>query len=156
MSLSLEIYCIIYLKLHIKHTLIDIGNEMEPFRRDDDDHFLEDIIGSGTHHQEAYKEDAAEYDGSEYLNDTGDGDDGQLEEMAMQDVSAEVYGIHAYIYKHLHEFCIYVQCVLNRYFSRHPDRRGNRNGNEGPRKLWRGTLSSPHCTLMVNQSLRRV
>ena len=102
MSLSLEIYCKICLKLHIKHTLIDIGNEMEPFRRDDDDHFLEDIIGSGTHHQEAYEENAAGDDGSQYLNHTGDGDDNQPEEMTVQDVSAEVYTIRAYIYKHTH------------------------------------------------------
>ena len=64
-------------KLHIKHMLIHIGNEMEPFRRDDDEAFLEDIIGTGTHH---YEEDAAEDDGSQYLNDTGDGDDNQPEQ----------------------------------------------------------------------------
>ena len=48
--------------------LIHIGNEMEPFHRDDDEAFLADIIGTGTHHNE---EDAAEDDGSQYLNDTG-------------------------------------------------------------------------------------
>ena len=32
--------------------MIDIGNEMEPFRRDDDEAFLTDIIGTGTHHNE--------------------------------------------------------------------------------------------------------
>ena len=68
---------------------------MELFRRDDDEAFLEDIIGMGTHH---YEEDAAEYDGSQYLNDTGDGDDNQQEEMIVQDDSAELYTIHAYIY----------------------------------------------------------
>ena len=52
--------------------LIHIGNEMEPFRRDDDEAFLVDIIGTGTLH---YEEDAAEDDGSQYLNDNGDGDD---------------------------------------------------------------------------------
>ena len=45
---------------------------MEPFCCDDDEVFLADIIGMGTHH---YEEDAAENDGSQYLNDTGDGDD---------------------------------------------------------------------------------
>ena len=35
--------------------LIHIGNEMEPFHRDDDEAFLADIIGTGTHH---YEEDA--------------------------------------------------------------------------------------------------
>ena len=50
---------------------------MEPFRRDDDEAFLADIIGMGTHHNE---EDAAEDDGSQYLNDTGNGDDNQIEQ----------------------------------------------------------------------------
>ena len=40
--------------------LIHIGNEMEPFHRDDDEAFLADIIGTGTHD---YEEDAAEDDG---------------------------------------------------------------------------------------------
>jgi len=52
--------------------LIHIGNEMEPFHRDDDEAFLADIIGTGMHHNE---EDAADDVGSQYLNDTGDGDD---------------------------------------------------------------------------------
>ena len=142
---SMMLTCI---KLHIEHTLFHIGIEMEPFRHDNDEDFLQDIIGQGSD---------GEYDGSEYLNDTGDGDANQPEEMTVQDVSTEVYRIRAYIYKHLHEFCMYVQCVLNRYFSRHPDRVGNRNGNEGcRRKLWRGTLLSIHSTLTANQSLRRV
>ena len=79
--------------------LIHIGNEMEPFRRHDDEAFFEDIIGTGTHH---YEEDAAENDGSQYLNNTGDGDDNQPDQTTMQDDSAEVYTIHAYIYKHTH------------------------------------------------------
>jgi len=79
--------------------LIHIGNKMEPFHRDDDEAFLADIIGTGTHHNE---EDAAEDDGSQYLNDTGDGDDNQTEQTTVQDDSAEVYTIHAYIYKHTH------------------------------------------------------
>ena len=53
-----------------------IGNEIEPFRHDDDEAFLADIIGTGTHH---YEEDATEDDGSQYLNDTGDSDDNQTE-----------------------------------------------------------------------------
>ena len=74
--------------------LIHLGNEMEPFRRDDDDAFLENIIGTGAHQ---YEEDASEYDGSQYLNDTGDGDDNQPKQMTVQDNSAEVYTIRAYI-----------------------------------------------------------
>ena len=70
--------------------LIHIGKEMEPFRRDDDEAFLADIISTGTHHNE---EDAAEDDGSQYLNDTGDGDDNQTEQTTVQDDSAEVYTI---------------------------------------------------------------
>ena len=72
---------------------------MELFHRDDDEAFLADIIGTGTHH---YKEDAAEDDGSQYLNDTGDGDDNQTKQTTVQDDSAEVYTICAYIYKHTH------------------------------------------------------
>ena len=79
--------------------LIHIGNEMEPFRRDGDEAFLADIIGTGTHHNE---EDAAEDDGSQYLNDTCDGNDNQTEQTIVQDDSAEVYTICAYIYKHMH------------------------------------------------------
>ena len=62
---------------------------MEPFCRDDDEAFLTDIIGTGTHHNE---EDAAE----------DDGDDNQTEQTTVQDDSAEVYIIRAYIYKHMH------------------------------------------------------
>ena len=79
--------------------LTHIGNEMEPFYRDDDEAFLENIIGTGAHQ---YKEDASKYDGSQYLNDTGDGDDNQPEETTVQDDSAEVYIIRAYISKHTH------------------------------------------------------
>ena len=79
--------------------LIHIGNEMEPFHRDDNEAFLADIIGTGTHHNE---EDAAEDNGSQYLNDTGDGDDNQTEQTTVQDDSTKVYTIRAYIYKHTH------------------------------------------------------
>jgi len=51
------------------------------------------------HHNE---EDATEDDGSQYLNDTGDGDDNQTEQTTVQDDSTEVYTIRAYIYKHTH------------------------------------------------------
>ena len=72
---------------------------MEPFHCDDDEAFLADIIGTGTHHNE---EDAAEYDGSQYLNDTSGGDDNQPEETTVHDDSAQVYTICAYISKHTH------------------------------------------------------
>ena len=79
-------------KLHIIHMLIHIGNEMEPFHRDDDEAFLADIIGT----------DYGEDEGSQYLNDNGDGDDNQTEQTTVQDDSAEVYTIRSYIYKHTH------------------------------------------------------
>ena len=64
---------------------------MEPFRNEDDDAFLRDIICES-------REDA-EYDGSQYLNDTGEGDADQSEQMATQDDIAEVsIEIRAYIY----------------------------------------------------------
>ena len=81
---------------------------MEPLRRDDDEAFLADIIGTGTHHNE---EDAAEDDGIR-LNNTGDGDDNQTEQTTVQDDSAEVYTIRAYIYINI---CINSVCKYNAY-----------------------------------------
>ena len=91
------------------------------------------------------------------MNDTGDGDTAQSEEMTVQDDTAEVYMefMLIYINHFVNSVCIYVQCVLNEYFSKHLDR-GSRNGNEARRKRWRGVPPSPHCTQMVNQSLPRV
>ena len=89
--------------------LIHIGNEMEPFRHEEDEAFLEDIIGTDTHH---YEEDAAEYDGGQYLNDTGDGDDNQTEQTIVQDDSVEVYTIRAYIYINIYINSI---CKYNAY-----------------------------------------
>ena len=82
---------------------------MEPFHRDDEEAFLADIIGMGTHHNE---EDAAEDDGSQYLNDTGDGDDNQPEQTIVQDDSTEVYTICAYIYINIR---INFVCKYNAY-----------------------------------------
>ena len=73
---------LICIKLHTEQILFHVGIEMEPFRRDDDDEFLENIIREG---------DDAKYYGSQYLNDTGDGDAAQSEEMTVQDDTAEVY-----------------------------------------------------------------
>ena len=112
---------LISIKLHIIHMLIHIENKMEPFRRDDDEDFLHNIICEGTQHQGPFEGDTAEYDGSEYLNDSCDGDADWLDEMVVEDVRTEVYGIRAYIYKQLHELCMYVQHVPNRHFSRHPN-----------------------------------
>ena len=62
--------------------LFHVDIKMEPFRREDDDSFLEDIICQS-------REDV-EYDGSQYLNDTGEGDADQLEQMTAQDDTTEV------------------------------------------------------------------
>jgi len=64
---------------------------MEPFRCEDDDSFLQDIICESG--------EDAEYGGSQYLNDTGEGDDDHSEQMAAQDDTAEVsIEIRTYIY----------------------------------------------------------
>ena len=55
---------------------------MEPFRCEDDDTFLHDIIYESG--------EDAEYDGSQYLNDTGEGNANQSEQMTAQDDRAEV------------------------------------------------------------------
>jgi len=131
--------------------LFHVDIKMEPFRHEDDDAFLHDIICESG--------EDAEYDGSQYLNDTGEGDADQSEQMTAQDDTAEVsIEIRTYIYMFnfmMNSVPTNVRCVWNVYFSRHPDR-GRRNGNEAQRKGWRGIPPSPHCTQMVNQSLPRV
>ena len=91
------------IKLHIKQLLFHVDIKMEPFRREDDDSFLEDIICQS-------REDV-EYDGSQYLNDTGEDDADQSEQMTAQDDTAEVsieIRTYIYIYVELHdEFCSY-------------------------------------------------
>ena len=82
---------LICIKLHTEQMLFHVGIEMEPFRREDDDAFLHDIVcesGEG-----------AEYNDSQYLNYIGEGDADQSEQMATQDDIAEVsIEIRAYIY----------------------------------------------------------
>ena len=68
---------------------------MEPFRREDDDLFLQDIICESG--------EDAEYDGSQYLNDTGEGDADQSDQMAAQDDTAEVI-IEIRTYKYMQNF----------------------------------------------------
>ena len=71
--------------------LFHVDIKMEPFRREDDGSFLEDIIFQSG--------EDAEYDGSQYLNDTGEGDADQSEQMIAQDDTAEVsIEICTYIY----------------------------------------------------------
>ena len=52
------------IKLHTKQLLFHVDIKMEPFRHEDDDAFLHDIICESG--------EDAEYDGSQYLNDTGE------------------------------------------------------------------------------------
>ena len=81
---------LICIKLHTEQLLFHVGIEMESFRREDDDDFLHDIIGESG--------EDAEYDGSQYLDDTGEGDADQSEQVAAQDDKAEAsIEIRAYI-----------------------------------------------------------
>ena len=75
---------------------------MEPFRHEDDDSFLQDII--------CQSGEDAEYDGSQYLNETSEGDADQSEQMGAQDDTVEAsIEIRTYIYVQLHdEFCSYI------------------------------------------------
>jgi hypothetical protein len=71
---------------------------MYPFQRDfEDEYALHEMIQEGTQVAECLQEDEHEDDGSQYLNDTGDGDAETLEEMHVEDVGAEVYGIRAHV-----------------------------------------------------------
>ena len=71
--------------------LFHVDIKMEPFWREDDDGFVCDIIYESG--------EDAEYDGDQYLNDTGEGDADQSEQMAAQDDKAEVsIEIRTYIY----------------------------------------------------------
>ena len=73
---------------------------MDPFQRDfEDEYALHEMIQEGTQAVGSFQEDQNEDDGSQYLNDTGDGDgDAEtLEEMHVEDVGAEVYGIRSHV-----------------------------------------------------------
>ena len=93
--------CITCIKFHTEQMLFHVDIKMEPFRREDDDSFLQDII--------CQSGEDTEHDGSQYLNDTGEGDADQSEQVAAQDDTTEAsIEIHAYIYVQLHEFCFYI------------------------------------------------
>jgi hypothetical protein len=60
---------------------------MDPFQRDFEyEYALHEMIQEGTEAVGCLQEDEHEYDGSQYLNDTGDGDAETLEEMHVEDV----------------------------------------------------------------------
>ena len=56
--------------------LFHVDIKMEPFRHEDDDSFLQDIICESG--------EDAEFDGSQYLNDTSEGDADPSEQMTAQ------------------------------------------------------------------------
>ena len=71
--------------------LFHVDIKIEHFRRADDDAFFHHIICESG--------EDAEYDGSQYLSDTGEGDADQSEQMDAQDDKAEVsIEIRTYIY----------------------------------------------------------
>ena len=72
-----------------------IGIEMDPFQRDfeDDEYALHEMIQAGTEAAGSFQDEQNEDDGSQYLNDTGDGDAETREEMHVEDDIPEVYGI---------------------------------------------------------------
>ena len=59
---------------------------MDPFQRDfEDEYALQEMIQEGTQPAGCFQEDQNEDDGSQYLNDTGDGDANPMEEMHLED-----------------------------------------------------------------------
>ena len=69
---------------------------MDPFQRDFEDKYaLHEMIQEGTQPVGCLQEDQNEDDGSQYLNDTGDGDADTMEEMHVEDDIPEVYGIRS-------------------------------------------------------------
>ena len=130
------------------------GNEMDHFRRDDEEEFIiHNMIQEGTQHEGCFQEDAPEDDGNQYLNDTGDGDANTMEEMHVKDDIPEVTGNSITGYERLMNVKRVVT-YIHIYNFRLPDRRA-RNVNEARRKRWRAIRRSPHCTRMGNRSLPR-
>ena len=70
---------------------------MDPFQRDleDDEYALHEMIQAGTEAARSFQDEQNEDDGSQYLNDTGDGDAETGEEMHVEDDIPEVYGIRS-------------------------------------------------------------
>ena len=59
---------------------------MDPFQRDfEDEYALHEMIQEGTQAAGCFHEDQNEDDGSQYLNDTGDGDAETMEDMHVED-----------------------------------------------------------------------
>ena len=59
---------------------------MDPFQRDfEDEYAIEEMIQEGTQSAACFQDNQNEDDGSQYLNDTGDGDAETGEEMHVED-----------------------------------------------------------------------
>ena len=79
---------IIYFLLIPKYKLcyVCIGTETNPFRHDDEDKYIiHDMIQQGTQSEGFLQEDAPKDDGSQYLNNFGDGDADHPEVTAMHE-----------------------------------------------------------------------
>ena len=71
---------------------------MDPFQRDfEDEYALHEMIQEGIQAGGSFQEDQHEDDGSQYLNDTDDGEAETLKEMHMEDDIPEVYGIWSHV-----------------------------------------------------------
>jgi hypothetical protein len=71
---------------------------MDPFQRDFEDVYaLHKMIQEGTQAGGCFQGDQHEDDGSQYLNDTDDGDAETLEELHVEDDIPEVYGIRSLV-----------------------------------------------------------
>ena len=82
---------------------------MDPFQRDfEDEYALQEMIQEGTQAAGCFQEIQNEDDGSQYLNDTGDGDADTMEEMHVEDDIPEVYGIRS---QNMTYLCIANVCV---------------------------------------------
>ena len=69
---------------------------MDPFQREfEDEYVLHEMIQAGTEAAGSFQEEQNEDDGSQYLNDIGDGDAETREEMHVEDDIPEVYGIRS-------------------------------------------------------------
>ena len=69
---------------------------MDPFQCEfEDEYVLHEMIQAGTEAAGSFQEEQNEDDGSQYLNDIGDGDAETREEMHVEDDIPEVYGIRS-------------------------------------------------------------
>ena len=102
---------------------------MDPFQRNFEDKYaLQEMIQEGTQGAACFQEDQNKDDGSQYLNDTGDGDADTMEEIHVEDDIPEVNGKSITGYERLmnvKRVVIYIHI----YNFRLPDR-GAQNVNE--------------------------